>query len=49
MSDTLMRRMREHVGYDPEEVARHPEQYNRAERRAAMRALAEQAARAESK
>lgn len=41
MTDDLMRRMRGHVGYDPKQVLAHPERYNRAERRAAARVLAE--------
>lgn len=40
MSDDLMRRMRDHVGYDPDQVLAHPERYSRTERRAAARVLA---------
>lgn len=46
MSDELMRRMRGHVGYDPKQVVENPERYNRAERRAAARVLAENAKKA---
>lgn len=42
MNDDLMRRMRGHVGYDPKQVLANPERYNRAERRAAARVMAEQ-------
>lgn len=41
MEDNLMRRMRGHVGYDPKQVVANPRRYNRAERRAAVRVLAE--------
>ena len=41
MTDDLMRRMRGHVGYDPKQVLANPERYNRAERHAAARVLAE--------
>lgn len=41
MTDDLMRRMRGHVGYDPKQVLANPERYNRAERRAAARVIAE--------
>lgn len=46
MTDDLMRRMRGHVGYDPKQVLENPELYNRAERRAAARVLAEKAKKA---
>lgn len=41
MSD-LMRRMRDHVGYDPERIVSGEQPANRAERRAAARVVAEQ-------
>ena len=41
MKDDMVRRMRAHVGYDPKYVLANPEKYNRAERRAAARVLAE--------
>lgn len=44
----LIRRMRGHVGYDPKQVLANPEKYNRAERRAAARVLAENAKKAKS-
>ena len=49
MSDDLMRRMRDHVGYDPAQVLAHPERYNRAERRAAQRVLAKASTGSEGK
>lgn len=44
MSD-LMRRMRDHVGYDPEKIVSGEQPANRAERRAAARVMAEVAAK----
>lgn len=43
MNDRL-REMREHVGIDPEEVLRHPERYNRADRRLAAKVMRERPA-----
>lgn len=48
MTDDLLRRMRGHVGYDPKQVLAHPKQYNRAERRAAARVVAENGRKAVS-
>jgi hypothetical protein len=42
----LLKDMRAHRGYDPETVLRNPERYNRAERRAAARVIAEKGKKA---
>lgn len=39
MTDDLMRRMRDHVGYDPERIVSGEQPATRAERRAAERVL----------
>jgi hypothetical protein len=45
VADDLLRRMRDHVGYDPERIVSGEQPANRAERRAAKRVLAEKAAK----
>lgn len=40
-----LREMRDHVGIDPDEVLRHPERYNRADRRLAKRVVQERESR----